>query len=256
MKERVAIVVVGHLNHGKSTLIGRLLYDSHNVLKDKVEEIRKITPDKKGIDFSLLLDSFQEERKGQFTLDTTQAILRTKKREYNFIDCPGHKAFIKNMLTGASQAECALFTVSARLNEGVEQQTRTHIKLAKLLGIEKFFVVISKMDAVSYKKERFLELKREMKDLLKRINFYKKTIFIPVSAKEGDNVVKKTTAMKWYKEKPLLAMLDEHLKKFKRRKFSALRILIQETYFDGNRRILLGKIVKGLVRVNDTVFLN
>lgn len=108
MKNRVNIAVIGHLDHGKSTLIGRLLYDTKSVSEEKIKEIRKIQKNKAELDFSLFLDSFREERKGQFTLDTTQVIFKAKRLEYNFIDCPGHREFIKNMLTGASQAVYAI----------------------------------------------------------------------------------------------------------------------------------------------------
>ena len=162
MKKRINIAAIGYLDHGKSTLIGRLLYDTKTVSEEKIKEIRKIQKNKEGLDFALFLDSFIEERKGQFTMDTTQAIFKTKKFEYNFIDCPGHREFIKNMLTGASQAGYAILVVSAKLNEGIEEQAKIQINLAKLLGIRKLFVVINKMDTVNYKEERFLELKAEI----------------------------------------------------------------------------------------------
>lgn len=256
MKNRVNIAAIGHLGHGKSTLIGRLLYDTKTVSEEKIKEVRKIQKDKEELDFSLFLDSFREEREGQFSLDTTQAILKAKKFEYNFIDCPGHREFIKNMLTGASQAVYAILLVSAKLNEGIEEQTKIHINLAKLLGIRKLFVVINKMDTVNYKKERFLELKSEIKDYLRIMNFYKKTTFIPISAKEGENTVKETNSMRWYKGRPLLKALNESIKTLNSKKPSSLRILIQDISFNRGKNILLGRIEKGTLRVNDWLFLN
>lgn len=256
MKNRVNIAAIGHLGHGKSTLIGRLLYDAKAVSEEKIKEVRETQKDKGELDFSLFLDTFREEREGQLSLDTTQVIFKGKKYEYNFVDCPGHKEFIKNMLTGTSQAEYAILLVSAKLNEGIEEQTKIHINLAKLLGIRKLFVVINKMDTVNYKKERFVELKSEIRDYLRRINFYKKSIFIPISAKEGENTVKKTHSMKWYKGKPLLKALNESIKILNSKKPSSLRILIQDIFFNRGKNILLGRIERGTLRVNDWLFLN
>lgn len=256
MKKRINIAAIGHLDHGKSTLIGRLLYDTKTVSEEKIKEIRKIQKNKEGLNFALFLDSFTEERKGQFTMDTTQAIFKTKKFEYNFIDCPGHREFIKNMLTGASQAEYAILVVSAKLNEGIEEQTKIQINLAKLLGIRKLFVVINKMDTVNYKEERFLELKAEIRDYFRKINFYKKSIFIPISAKEGENIVKEAHSMKWYKGSPLFRVLNQSIKISNSKKLGSLRIIIQDISFNCGKNYLLGRVEKGILRVNDWLFLN
>jgi bifunctional enzyme CysN/CysC/sulfate adenylyltransferase subunit 1 len=253
MNSRINIAVIGSLDHGKSTLIGRLLYNTKTLSEEKVKEIQK---NKENLEFALFLDSFREEREHQFTLDTTQRILRAKKLEYNFIDCPGHKGLIKNMLSGISGAEYAILVISARLDEGVEEQTRIHINIAKLLDITKLFVAINKMDTVSYKEERFLEIKTEVKDYLRKVNFHKKTLFIPISAKEGENTTKRIHSMKWYKGKTLLSVLSDNIKNLSPKEYRPLSVLMQDIYSYQGKNYLLGKIERGLLRVNDWVFLN
>ena len=258
MKKRINIAVIGHLDHGKSTLIGRLLYDTKTISREKIEEIMKIRKNKEELDFSLFLDSFQEEREGQFTLDTTQVIVKTKKFEYNFIDCPGHKEFIQNMLTGASQGEWAVLVVSAKRDEGIQKHTKLHINLAKLLGIKRLLVVVNKMDTVDYRKERFLKLKSKIEDYLKIIDYRRKISFIPLSAKYGENVMGNSSFMSWYKGKPLLNLLNEESKKLSNstKKAEPLRLFIQDIYNEGDRKILLGKIEKGRLKINDKIFMN
>ena len=258
MKKRINIAVIGHLDHGKSTLIGRLLYDTKTISREKIEEIMKIRKNKEELDFSLFLDSFQEEREGQFTLDTTQVIVKTKKFEYNFIDCPGHKEFIQNMLTGASQGEWAVLVVSAKRDEGIQKHTKLHINLAKLLGIKRLLVVVNKMDTVDYRKERFLKLKSKIEDYLKIIDYRRKISFIPLSAKYGENVIKKSLFMKWYKNRPLLETLNAEIEDLNctTKKAEPLRLSIQAVYNDGYRKVVLGKIEKGRLKVNDKVFMN
>lgn len=257
MGNRANIAVIGHLDHGKSTLMGRLLYDTKTISREKIEEIINIQRNKE-LDFSLFLDSFREEREGRFTLDTTQAIVKTKKFEYNFIDCPGHKAFIQNMLTGASQGECAILVVSAKRDEGIQKHTKLHINLAKLLGIKRLLVVVNKMDTVDYRKERFLKLKSKIEDYLKTIDCRRKISFIPLSAKYGENVIKKSLFMKWYKNGPLLETLNAEIEDLNcaTKKAEPLRLFIQAVYNDGYRKVVLGKIEKGRLKVNDKVFMN
>lgn len=258
MKKRVNIAVIGHLDHGKSTLIGRLIYDAKSVFRKKLEYIIRNQKNSKELEFSLLLDSFQEEREGKFTLDTTQVILWIKGLEYNFIDCPGHKEFIQNMLTGASQGEYAILVVSAKRGEGIEEQTKMHINLAKLLGIKRLLVAINKMDTIGYRKERFLKLKNKMEDYLRVIDYRKRISFIPLSAKYGQNLMKKSLFMKWYKGKPLLEVLNAEIKdlNYPTKKVEPLRLFIQGIYDEGHRKILLGKIERGKLKVNDWIFMN
>jgi len=256
MNKRTNIAVVGHLDHGKSTLIGRLLYDTNSVPIEKIEEVRKSKKDKHSLNFALFLDSFKEEREGCFTLDTTQAIVKIRRREYNFIDVPGHSEFIKNMVTGVSQADYIVLTVSAKLNEGIKAQTRTHLQLAKLLGAKKIFVAITKMDTVNYSKARFSEIKDGIQSYLRSINFSAKIFFIPISAEEGDNLIKRTTHMKWYEGNSLLKVVNLHIKENNLKKNEPLRILVQDRYIVKGETIFAGHIESGSLWTKEKVSLN
>jgi len=254
MANRVNIAVIGSLDHGKSTLVGRLICDTKSLPRDRLKEVTKNVEGNHKLDFALFLDSFKEERVGRFTLDTTQAIIRIKSREYSFIDCPGHKEFIKNMLTGVSQADYAVLVVSAELDEGIDKQTKTHINLAKLLGIQKLFVAINKMDEAGYKRKRFLELSTGIKDYFKKINFYRKSMLIPVSARNGDNIMNRTDNMSWYHGGTLVDIIGNNTGKFKFKK--QLRALVQDVYFRNGRKLLFVKIEQGAIKKGDNIFLN
>lgn len=263
MTPRINLSVIGHLDHGKSTLIGRILYDSGALPKERVEEVRlaseslrKDNKSDKDLDFAFFLDSLREERIDALTMDTTQAHFRTKRYEYNLIDCPGHKEFVKNMLTGASQAQAAILVVSAKLNEGVQEQTRTHILLAKMLGIRQLFVAVNKMDIVGYNKERFKEIKYEINEFLKANNYYRDASFIPISAKKGDNLLNKSDNINWYKGKSLVELLNKEIKIPTYSKSKALRVLIQDIYDDEGKKVLTGRIESGVLKRNDNLFLN
>jgi translation elongation factor EF-1alpha len=256
MTKRIKVAVIGHLDHGKSTLIGRLLYDTNSISTEKVEEARKNKKDNRPLNLALFLDSFKEEREGRFTLDTTQVIVKIKKKEYIFIDVPGHNEFIKNMITGTSQAEYIVLAISAKLNEGIKAQTKAHLQLARLLGAKKIFVAVTKMDAVNYNKARFLEIKADIQNYLHNINFSAKAFFIPLSAEEGDNLIKRTTHMKWYGGNPLIKVIDLRIKEKKRKKIEPVRILIQDKYTVKSEIIFVGYVESGSLRIRDKVYLN
>ena len=149
----VNVALVGHVDHGKSTLIGRLLYDSESIKDERVDVIQKLAEEfKRRFEFAYFLDSFEDELKEERTIDTVSLMFKSELNNYTITDVPGHKEFIKNMLTGASHADVAVLVVSAE--EGVQEQTRRHMFLLRMLGIKQVFVVVNKMDAVDYKKER------------------------------------------------------------------------------------------------------
>lgn len=150
-KERIKVAFVGHVDHGKSTLIGRLLYNTNTILKDKMKDIENASEN--GMDFAFLIDYFEEERQQGITIDTAQVFFRTEKREYVIIDAPGHVEFITNMITGASQADVAVLMVDAQ--EGIKEQTKCHAFLLSMLGIRQVIVAVNKMDLIAYEKERF-----------------------------------------------------------------------------------------------------
>ncbi len=181
---RINLVVVGHKDHGKSTLIGRLLYDSNAIPEQKLQEIREeLKSSGKKFEFAYILDSLEEERTGGLTIDIMQTPFKSKKYHYTIIDCPGHKEFIQKMLTGASQADAAILVVSVK--EGIEDQTRQHLFLIKTLGIRQLVVAANKMDAVKYDEDIFKSFSRRIKSILSSLGYHEAPI-VPVSAFEGD----------------------------------------------------------------------
>ncbi len=192
----LAFVMVGHVDHGKSTLIGRLLYDTESLPPDKLEEI-KIASEEQGkdVEFAYVMDHLAEERSRSITIDTAQTFFRTTDREYVIIDAPGHKEFLKNMITGASQAEAAVLIVDAA--EGVREQTQRHAFMINMLGLEQLIVVVNKMDIINFSEEKFISLKKDLEIFLSKVNLTPK-IVIPISAKQGDNVSNRSENMDWY----------------------------------------------------------
>lgn len=259
----INLAVIGHLDHGKSTLIGRLLYDSGSLSEEKIKKIRLIAQGlqktgkaNRDLEFAFFLDSLREERVNGLTLDTTQVRFRTNKFRYNLIDCPGHKQFIKNMLTGSSQAQAAILVVSAKLSEGIQEQTKAHILLAGMLGIKQLFVAVNKMDLVQYNRERFKQIRYKIDRFLKAVNCYKHASFIPIAAKKGDNLLHKSANMNWYRGKPLVDLLNKQIKMPAHLNSKALRVLIQDIYGNKGRRIIVGRIESGTLRQNEKLFLN
>lgn len=250
--EKLKIVIVGHVDHGKSTLIGRLLYDTQSITKDRISEVQKIS-DQLGqkFNFAYLLDHLQEEREQGITIDTTQTYFRTSKKQYVIIDAPGHVEFIKNMITGASQAEAAILIVDAE--EGCREQTKRHAFILSMLGIKELIVVINKMDLMEYRKEVFYDLKTEIEEFFDSINL-KPSCFIPISALEGDNIVLNSSHMSWYAGKTLLEYLDDFEKPHN--EAGELAILpIQDVYKFTDKRIAVGKLEAGKLRVDEEIII-
>jgi len=244
------IVFVGHVDHGKSTLIGRLLYDTNSLPKDKVEEVKKTCEALgKDMEFGFILDHLQEEREQGITIDTCQIFFKTPKRNYVIIDAPGHVEFIKNMITGASQAEAAILIIDA--NEGVKEQTKRHAYILGMLGLKQIIVLINKMDLVDYKEERFNEVKQDIAIFFEKLNL-KPSYTIPVAAKYGDNIAKESKKMAWYKGKTFLSCLDTFKIKEKSSD-KALRFPIQDAYKIDDKRIFAGRIESGTIRQGDEI---
>ena len=248
--ENMNIVFVGHVDHGKSTLIGRLLYDTNSLPPDKVEEVKKTCEALgKDMEFGFILDHLQEEREQGITIDTCQIFFKTPKRNYVIIDAPGHVEFIKNMITGASQAEAAILIIDA--NEGVKEQTKRHAYILGMLGLKQIIVLINKMDLVDYKEERFNEVKQDIALFFEKLNL-KPSYTIPVAAKYGENIAKESKKMVWYKGKTFLNCLDT----FNIRENSsdkALRFPIQDAYKIDDKRIFAGRIESGTIRQGDEI---
>src|SRR5437879_215745 len=184
--EQLKIVIVGHVDHGKSTLVGRLFHDTGSLPDGKYEKI-KASCEHRGMPFewAFLMDGLQAERDQNITIETAQIWFRTPKRQYVIIDAPGHKEFLKNMVTGAANAEAALLLIDA--NEGVQENSRRHGYLLNLLGIRQIAVLVNKMDLEDYQEARFKQIEAEYRAWLKEIGVAPK-IFIPIAAKHGDNI--------------------------------------------------------------------
>lgn len=246
--ENLKITFVGHVDHGKSTLIGRLLYDTGSVPPDRMEQIRKASAEQgRDIEFAYLMDHLKEERDEGITIDTAQTFFSTPQRDYVVIDAPGHREFLKNMLTGASQAEAAILLLDAA--EGLGEQTRRHAVLLDLLGVGRCLVAINKMDLVGFSAERYEELRAELDDFLVGRLGLEVTAYVPVSAKLGENVVMPSDQMPWYDGPTLLERLEE---------IEAMpdedrptRFAVQDVYeFDG-RRIAAGRVESGTLDAGD-----
>ncbi len=242
------VVFVGHVDHGKSTLIGRILHDTGSLPEGKIDEIRKAcAAEGMEFEFAFLLDALLEEQKQNVTIDTTQIPFRTARRRYAIIDAPGHKEFLKNMITGASTADAAILVIGA--NEGVREQSRRHAYLLNLLGIKQIIVVVNKMDLVDFSEARFHEIESEYRKFLAELGLEARA-FIPASARQGENVARATMKMKWYCGASVLEALDL-LEPRASDVDLPLRLCIQDVYRFDQRRIIAGRIETGTLRVGD-----
>src|SRR5882762_3898184 len=178
--EQLKIVIVGHVDHGKSTFVGRLFHDTGSLPEGKLEQLQKIA-ERRGVPFEWanLMDALQSERDQNITIDTAQIWFQTRKRQYVIIDAPGHKEFLKNMVTGAANAEAALLLIDAA--EGVQEQSRRHGYLLNLLGIRQIVVLVNKMDLEDYSEGKFQSVVTEYSQWLKTIGVEPK-VFIPIAA--------------------------------------------------------------------------
>ena len=251
-REVLNIVVVGHVDHGKSTVIGRLLYDTKSLPEGAIERVKRISREKgKPFEYAYLLDAFEEEQKQGITIDTTQLQFRTDKRDYVIIDAPGHKEFLKNMISGAASAEAALLIIDA--NEGIQEQSRRHGYILSLLGIQKAYVLVNKMDLIDYSEDKFNEIRHEMNEFLNTLNVFPLK-YIPVSAFYGENMTGRSAKMPWYKGEAVLEAIDL-FEKEKGLEGRPLRFPIQDVYKFDSRRIIAGRIETGTLKQGDTVLI-
>lgn len=250
LKKQLSIVFVGHVDHGKSTLVGRLLYDTKSLSEDKIEELRKassVTDNE--LEFAFLLDHLREEREQGITIDTTQTFFHTQNREYRIIDAPGHVEFVKNMITGASQADSAVLIVDAI--EGVQQQTKRHAYILSLLGIKNLIIVINKMDKADYSQTVYDNVVCDIRTLLDQLNLSSQ-YFIPVSALKGDNICSYSPKMDWYKGSSLLEILEK-FGEGEEEKDNFNVFAVQDIYRIGDKRISVGRVETGKICVGDEI---
>ncbi|HYE32958.1 MAG TPA: adenylyl-sulfate kinase [Methylomirabilota bacterium] len=246
--EQLKIVIVGHVDHGKSTFVGRLFNDTGSLPDGKLEQLQKIA-ERRGVPFEWanLMDALQSERDQNITIDTAQIWFHTKKRQYVIIDAPGHKEFLKNMITGAANAEAALLLIDA--HEGVQEQSRRHGYLLNLLGIKQIAVLVNKMDLENYSEERFNSIERDYRKFLEGVGVTP-TCFIPIAAKHGDNIATRSDKMPWWKGGTVVETLDV-FQVAQPRSDKPLRFPIQDVYRFDERRILAGRIESGTLKVGD-----
>jgi bifunctional enzyme CysN/CysC len=226
------------VDHGKSTFVGRLFHDTGSLPEGKLEQLQKIA-ERRGVPFEWanLMDALQSERDQNITIDTSQIWFRTQKRQYVIIDAPGHKEFLKNMVTGAANAEAALLLIDA--HEGVQENSRRHGYLLNLLGIRQIAVLVNKMDLEDYQETKFQQIETEYRSWLKSIGVEAK-IFIPIAAKHGDNIAALSANMTWWKGPTVLETLDQ-FQVAEAPKNQPLRFPIQDVYRFDERRILATK---------------
>ena len=242
------VTMLGHKDHGKSTLIGNLLLSTNSISEERIMEAKEISK-KLGKPFEpgFLLDSFYEERRGGLTIDTTRTQIKYKNRAFEFIDVPGHEELIGNMMSGASYAKTAVLMVSAKPDEGIREQSRRHIFLARMFGISNIIVAVNKMDTIKYNEQIFNNIKNSLLDFIQKIG-YKQIAFVPISAYGNENLVKSSDNMKWYKDGPIMDILLKFTKENSTisGKYGSALIL---GYIDNDKKnILSSKVVSGIMK--------
>jgi elongation factor 1-alpha len=253
-KEHLNLVFIGHVDSGKSTTVGRILYETGaiseqtlNKLKDEAAKVGKAT-----FEFAFVMDALKEERERGVTIDISHREFETPKYYCTIIDAPGHRDFVKNMITGASQADAAVLQVSVK--DGIQPQTKEHAFLAKVLGINQIAINMNKMDAVGYKKEEFDKVKAEVEKLLRGIGYKVETVpFVPCSGYVGDNLKNKSTNMPWYTGPTLLEVVDT-FKVPPKPLDKALRLPIQDVFtITGHGTVPVGRVETGKMKPGDPV---
>ena len=256
-KEHINVAMIGHVDHGKSTMIGRLLYEAGEIPEHIIEKFRKEAQEKgkATFEFAWVMDRLKEERERGLTIDVAHRKFETQKYEITIVDCPGHRDFIKNMITGASQADAAILVVD--VVECVQPQTKEHVFLARTLGINQLIVAINKMDRVNYDQKAFEKCKEAVSKLIRLVGYKPDEVpFIPTSAYYGDNVLKKSDKTPWYNGPTIFEALDL-LKPPEKLIDKPLRIPVQDVYsISGVGTVPVGRVESGVLRVGDKVIFN
>ena len=246
---RLKIVFVGHVDHGKSTLIGRILTETGSLPDGKIESLRKAcSAQGQPFEYAFVLDALSEEQEQNITIDTTQIQFRSARRDYVIIDAPGHQEFLRNMITGAANADAAVVVIAA--DEGVREQSRRHGQLLSLLGIHEVIVAVNKMDSVEFAEDRFRQIEKEYAAFLQDLGLTAR-VFIPLSASSGENVATDGgSAMPWFRGANLIEALDK-LDVVSLAAELPLRFPIQDVYRLDKRRICVGRVESGTMRIGD-----
>jgi bifunctional enzyme CysN/CysC len=252
--EQMNIVIAGHVDHGKSTVIGRLLADTDTLPDGKLEQVKEnCRLNAKPFEYAFLIDALKDEQAQGITIDSARVFFNTKKRNYIIIDAPGHIEFLKNMVSGASRAEAALLVIDA--NEGIQENSRRHGYMLAMLGIRQFTVLVNKMDLIDYDQQKYESIVSEYNKFLAEINI-ECDAFIPVSGREGDNIATLSKNTPWYKSHTVLEQVDE-FRKEPPLVDSVFRMPVQDVYKftagGDHRRIVAGTVESGKIRKNDQV---
>ena len=253
-KEQMNIVIVGNVDHGKSTVIGRLLADTDSLPKGKLEQVKKTCADNaRPFEYAFLLDALKDEQAQGITIDTARCFFKTKKRDYIVHDAPGHIEFLKNMVTGAARAEAALLVIDA--HEGIQENSKRHGYLISMLGIKQVAIVVNKMDLVNYDQKVFERVKTEYSKFLKQLDV-EPLGFIPISAREGHNITELSDKMSWYKGSTILGQLETFKKRGTLEKLP-FRFPVQDIYkftaSGDDRRIVAGTIETGQIKTGEEI---
>ncbi len=253
-RAQMNIVIVGHVDHGKSTVIGRLLADTGTLPKGKLESVKdNCRKNSKPFEYAFLLDALKDEQSQGITIDMARCFFKTAARDYIIIDAPGHIEFLKNMITGASRAESALLVID--VDEGIKENSKRHGQMVSMLGVKQVTVLVNKMDLVDFSEEVFEKLKADYSEFLAQIKV-KPVSFIPVSAREGDNIASLSDRMPWYKGATVLQQLDGFTSD-KQLQDKPFRFPVQDIYKftrqNDDRRIVAGTVAAGSVSVGDEV---
>ncbi|MDG5815169.1 GTP-binding protein [Chitinispirillales bacterium ANBcel5] len=253
-REQMNIVVVGHVDHGKSTVIGRLLADTNSLPKGKLDQVKATCErNARPFEYAFLLDALKDEQAQGITIDTARCFFKTKKRDYIIIDAPGHVEFLKNMVSGAARAEAALLVIDA--HEGIKENSKRHGYLISMLGIKQLVVLVNKMDLVDHSEDVYWKIVKEYSRFLEQLGV-KPIAFVPVSARDGDNIASVSSKAPWYNELTVL----EHIDSFRKQEETIekpFRMPVQDVYkfteSGDDRRIVAGAIETGKVSVGDSV---
>ena len=253
-KEHMNLAMIGHIDHGKSTLLGRLLTEAGAIDPHLIEEYRKKAEaiGKATFEYAWVMDTLKDERERGITIDVAHQRFDTDKYYYTIVDCPGHRDFVKNMITGTSQADAAVLVVDAK--DGIMAQTKEHVFLSRTLGVTQLIIAVNKMDRVNYDQKRYEELKKEILALLKTVGYKEEHVtFLPVSAIDGENVTKRGDKLKWFDGPTLLDAMD--LMKVPEKPIKLpLRIPVQDVYtITGVGTVPVGRVETGKLKKGDKI---
>ncbi len=254
MKERMNIVIVGHVDHGKSTLVGRLLVDTGSLPKGRLEQVKKsCEKNSRPFEYAFLLDALVNEQAQGITIDTARIFFKTPKREYIIIDAPGHIEFLKNMISGAARAEAAILLIDAK--EGIAENSKRHAYMLSHLDIKQVAVAVNKMDLVNYSQEVYEKIKVDYTKFLNEINI-NPLAFIPITARDGVNLTTRSRCTEWYNGKTIVELMDG-FNNVEKDELKPFRMFVQDVYkFTANgddRRIIAGTVNSGNIKIGDEV---